>query len=103
LFQLVSVPLELLPGLFELVVEVRAGGDVDDRGDHERATRSLHRRQADLNRELRSIAPASGELRPAAHRTGGRLNAIPRPVGSVSVGEARRHEALDRFSTELVG
>jgi hypothetical protein len=103
LLQFVGVPLELLIGALKRLLEVCPGSDVDDRGENERTTSRSHRRQADLRRELRAIAPASGQLQPAAHRTRAGMEAILGPPRGVLLGEARRNETLDRRSTELLG
>ena len=102
LLQLVGVALELLMDLLELLPEVRAGRDVDDGGEHERTAPRSHRSEADLDGELGAIAAASGQLKPAAHRTGGRVTAVPGSLRDVSLGQARRDEALDRLPTELL-
>ena len=102
LLQFVGVALELRMGLLELPLEACAGRDVDDGGEHQRTARRLHRSQTDLHREVRAIAAASGQFQPAAHRTGGRVKAIPGSVRGVSLGHARWHETLDRLSKELL-
>jgi hypothetical protein len=83
LLQLVSVTAQLRVGLLELLLEVGAGRDVDDRGDDERTAPRSHRRQADLDGELDAVAPASQQVQPTADRAWGRVNAIPGNVRRV--------------------
>ena len=103
LLQLAGVKLQLPICVLELVLEVGAGTDVDDRGDHERTVPPARRREADLDPELRAVTASSCQLQTIGHRTGRRVEAILGPVRGVSVAEARRHEAFDRFSEQLLG
>ena len=102
LLQLVGVALQLRMGLRQLGRQVDPRGDVDHRGEDEVPARRGQRRQADLGGELRAIAAAGGQLEAAAHGTGARMRGIGGAVGHVALGQARRHEALDRLAAELV-
>jgi len=87
----------------QLFLEVGAGTDIDDRGDHERTVPPARWREADLDPELRAVTASSRQSQPTGHRPGRRVEPILGPVRGVSVAEARRHEAFDRFSEQLLG
>jgi hypothetical protein len=86
----------------ELRLHLLAVGDVADRGGDQRRLLGLHRREADLGRELAAVLAAAEELEPSRHRPRLRLAEVPGPAPRVHGAELLRHQDLDRLAQQLV-
>lgn len=62
----------------------------------------VKRREADLDRDLPTIAMQRGQLQLAPHRPNSRRLEEPRPVPLVALSQLRWNQHLDRLADELL-
>ena len=103
LLQLLGMVLELRMRLLKLLLEVGAGGDVDDRGEDERTPPGAQRREADLHGELAAVAAARGQLQPAADGARSGVTAIGGARGDVALYSNARAQDPRSAAPELLG
>ena len=82
-------------------VDSDAIGDVADGGDDGGAMFVRHRAEADLDRELRPVATAPGELEAGAHEPDLRLDPIAGPVGGMDLTEPIGQQLFDLAAEQL--